>query len=202
MTTFTKTISALAVLAFAACADRSQEGLDPDPVPQTDAAGDVQVEDADDAKDDTDKGLTAMCDFDGLHAGIAFKAPEPRGEGHLAYSASIDYPDMANKDDLVPGLNPFPGCVAAFAADQSLDCDFGAAFQGTKILFNVGLNDGSFTEPAGHYFSGITGDKIVTIGTVAACVGGKLVGFCKDDKCEGALAKDLTGNLAYTIPQS
>lgn len=196
----------LAVVALAACSDRSQD-MDPQPpAPQPDAAivdADSEGGDATDTTDTTDKDLADMCAFGDMHAAVAFKAPQPRGEGHLAYSASVDYPDMANKPDLVPGLNPFPGCVAAFAADQELGCDLGAAFQGTVVKFNVGLNDGSFTEPAGHYFSTSDGKDVKTLGTYAACIGSKLVGSCKDGKCDGALTQDKdTGNLVYTFPQS
>ncbi|MFA5185974.1 MAG: hypothetical protein WC551_05780 [Patescibacteria group bacterium] len=192
-----------AIAALAACSDRSLEDGPQPPAPQPDAAiADVEIDtEAGDAPD-VDKDLADMCHFGDMHAVVAFKAPQPRGEGHLAYSASVDYPDMANKPDLVPGLNPFPGCVAAFAADQELGCDFGAAFQGTVVKFNIGLNDGSFTEPASNYFSTSDGKDLKTLGTYAACIGTKLVGSCKDGKCERALTQDkVTGNLVYTFPQ-
>ena len=222
----TKMFLLAGILLLAGCSDNSELSLEPqtsldaaiDAVADVagDAAADVSNEAAVDAtKPESGQDAAAEADSDKPKpedsvcssvqpdkAAVVFKPPQPRGDGFLAADAWIHYPSYANRPD-VKWSDPFPGCVAPFATDQVLLCDFGAAFEGAKIYFITGLNNGTTTGALTGYFSQVQTDGVDYYGEYYACVGTKAVGSFKG-AFDGALApsdeQPVTANLLFTVP--
>ncbi len=181
-----------------------------DAAPQKDAAVEAKADAASDkdagveaAADDAaeDAAPTGFCDdVEEGHVAILFVAPQPRGDGFLAAAAWVNYPPYAARPD-VSWTNPFPGCVADYATDQEVLCDFGPAFQGMSISTIFGLNDGSPTSAITSYFSwnGTDGDHVV--GEAYACDGHMVVGTMKDGTYDGLLKSDPNAplNMLLTV---
>lgn len=210
----------LAALALTACSgDNSENAAEPNPA--TDAAAEAQPDAGADAakpeaaaeaaaetgKPEAEAGPQpdAECaEVEDAEMAVLFKAPQPRGDGFLAAAAWIHYPSMASKPDIA-WVDPFPGCVAKFATDQTLLCSFGLAYQGSEVTFIFGMNaHGGPTEKLGAWFSDVKSDETISYyGEYYACKGKKLVGTYKDGKFDGALAPTevpLNANLKYTVP--
>lgn len=210
----------LAALALVACGDNS-ENVPVQPIPETDAAADVQAEAVAEAalpeaspeakapeagKPEAEAGPQSdpeCAEVEDLEAAVLFKAPL-RGEGYLAAAAMIQYELLASKPN-VEWVSPFPGCVAKDAADQELLCRFGTGYAGTKVTFIFGMNaHGGPTEPLAAWFSSVkSDDTVVYYGEYYACMGKELVGTLKDGKFDGALAPTevaANANIKFTVP--
>lgn len=187
-----------AALFLAACGDSvgNPEVVTP---PEADAAAEAAPDAAADAP------VTSDVSGPDKHATVTFIAPDPRGEGTIKFAAMVKYPAFANKPN-VEWADPFPGCVAAFATDNALTCDFGPAYSGTKIYFLTGVGDNTLTGGiSAHAFSQIDAQGVVTtVGTYEAAVSGSVVGSFKDGKYGGALkASDetpKTANQLFVVP--
>jgi hypothetical protein len=188
----------LSVVAFlTACGDASQGQLGPRP----DGADGSTVVPPDAGMDVPPVADNPCARADDLHATVCFDAPQPRGPGYLEMAAEAKYPSMANRPDLVLAD---PYCVAAYATDNRLCCDLGAAYEGTRIYYLTGLGDGSKTKPMSAVFSEKVGDKIANYGEHAVCVGTRVAGRFKGGKFEGALAQSdqpASPYLLFTVPK-
>jgi len=193
--------STLFVAAFlAACGDNL--GQPEVVVPESDAA--VDVTPAVDATPEATPSVDAPSVIE-KHAAVTFTAPDPRGEGTIKFAGRVVYPAFANKADIA-FTDPFPGCVAAYASENEITCDFGPAYSGTRIYFLTGVGDNSVTGGISeHAFSQIDAKgNVTTVGTYAASVGSAVVGSFKDGKYDGALkASDedpKTANQLFVVP--
>ncbi len=220
---FVTMLSILAALA-AACGDASNgepvnqpQGEDAGTDAKTEAAveKDAAVDAKADAASDKDAGVeaaaddaaedaapTGFCDdVEEGHVAILFVAPQPRGDGFLAAAAWVHYPPYAARPD-VAWTNPFPGCVADYATDQEVLCDFGPAFQGMSIEAVFGLNDGSPTSAITSYFSWNDTDGDHVVGEAYACDGHTVVGTMKNGTYDGLLKASTVNplNMALVVP--
>lgn len=212
-------VTMLSMLA-AACGDNSNG--EPVQTPETDSGSDAQADavpekdveveakaeaapekDAaePEASDDAEVQRGFCDDVEESHVAILFVAPQPRGDGFLATAAWVHYPPYAARPD-VEWTNPFPGCVADYASDQEVLCDFGPAFQGMSIEAVFGLNDGSPTAAITSYFSWSDAQGDHVVGEAYACKGKTVVGTMKDGQYDGLIQASTVNplNMALVVP--
>ncbi len=104
-----------------------------------------------------------------------------RDSGYLAFKGSVDGSSM---------LDPYPGCTASTAVQNSLTCDFAG---GKTIRFAVGV----------VLAPGMSLDHTIAAsgkGTLLACKGDIEIGSCAAGSCTGALSPDTGDVFKLVVP--